>query len=185
MGRPSNRAQRRAEICAAVERVLAVHGLGGATITAIAAEAGVAPGLLHHHFDDREALMTAVVEAMEARFRGVVKGGGLHAYVDEALAIRGAAGKATAAAWVGLFAEAVRSRSVSRAVRRFMRRELARLTTLFEAEGLPATEAEAAAAGTLSCIVGCLVFGALMPGKAVGFAAPFVRAAVEATVGRA
>jgi hypothetical protein len=43
-------------------------------------------------------------------------------------------------------------------------------------------DAEQAAAGILSLIVGCLVFGALMPGRAVGFAAPSTRATLEAVL---
>ena len=44
MGRPSNRAERRAQILAAFATVLADHGYAGATITAVANEAGLTPG---------------------------------------------------------------------------------------------------------------------------------------------
>jgi AcrR family transcriptional regulator len=40
---------------AAFARVLAGHGYAGATIASIAAEAGVAPGLVHHHFSGTTA----------------------------------------------------------------------------------------------------------------------------------
>src|SRR5262249_8644759 len=50
MGRPSNRAKRREEIVRAFAKVLANHGYAGATIAAVAAEAEIAPGLVHHHF---------------------------------------------------------------------------------------------------------------------------------------
>src|SRR5262249_1322148 len=56
MGRPSNREQRRREILQAFAKVLADHGYAGATIAAVATEAGVAPGLVHHHFESKAEL---------------------------------------------------------------------------------------------------------------------------------
>lgn len=75
MGRPSTRVGRRRELALAFERVLAAHGVGGATIAAVAAEAGVAPGLVHHHFRDREDLVLELVRALAARFRGRLTAG--------------------------------------------------------------------------------------------------------------
>ena len=184
MGRPSNRKQRRREIADAFETVLAEHGLGGATVAAVAEEAGCAPGLIHHHFEDREDLMTEVLKALIGRFRAQVPTGEapdafLDAYVDAALSLRPQAGRTAARAWVGVLAEAIRSERVARLLRSILRTELQRLERQFQRSGLTPRDAEQRAAGLVASILGCLVFGAVMPGKATGFAAPFVREAFQ------
>jgi TetR/AcrR family transcriptional regulator, transcriptional repressor of bet genes len=73
MGRPSNRDARRAQIVAAFARVLAAHGYAGATVAAIAAEAGVAPGLVHHHFENKDELLGALLRTLVAAFRERVR----------------------------------------------------------------------------------------------------------------
>ena len=118
MGRPSTRVARRRELALAFERVLAAHGVGGATIAAVAAEAGVAPGLLHHHFRDREDLVLELVRALAARFRGRLAAGRVGgaplsaaqdgpidevaAWIDAALAPTASAGEAGALHDAGL-----------------------------------------------------------------------------------
>lgn len=187
MGRPSNREQKRREIAAAFERALSIHGLGGATITAVAEEAGCAPGLIHHHFEDREDLVSELVRSLMGRFRSELPEGGgprdfLEAYVDRALALRPAAGRTAAKAWVGVFAEAVRSERVGAVLQRALRKELSLLARRFREAGLSESDAEARAAGLLAGIAGCLVLGALMPKTATGFAAPFVRESLAAVL---
>lgn len=180
MARPSNRTEKRREIALAFERALAKHGLGGATMVAIAEEAQVAPGLIHHHFVDREDLARELVRSLIGRFRAQLPKidephAYLEAYIDAALALRAREGRTAAKAWVGLFAEAVRSQSVAQVVRQALSKELDGLAKRFVAMGLTPNEAERQAAGVVSCVVGCLVFGAILPGKATGFAAPFVK----------
>ncbi|HJL41296.1 MAG TPA: TetR family transcriptional regulator [Myxococcales bacterium LLY-WYZ-16_1] len=184
MGRPSNRTERRRYLARAFERALSKHGLGAATVVAVAEEAGVAPGLIHHHFRDREDLVSELVRGLLARFRSQLPAetepaDWLRAYVDAALALRGRQGRVSARAWVGLFAEGVRSARVQGMLQRGLRGELDRVEDQLRRAGLERPDAERAAAGILSLIVGCLVFGAVMPGRAVGFAAPFTRATLE------
>jgi AcrR family transcriptional regulator len=50
-------------ILAAAEEVFARHGLHGAHMAAIAGRAGVAVGTLYNYFEDRDALLGAVVDA--------------------------------------------------------------------------------------------------------------------------
>lgn len=50
---------RRAELVEACARVLAREGAAGASVRAIAAEAGVSPGLVGHYFDGVDALVAA------------------------------------------------------------------------------------------------------------------------------
>jgi hypothetical protein len=65
-------------------------------------------------------------------------------------------------------------------VRRALDAELARIATVAQRAGLSPASAEQLAAGMLSTIVGALVFGAIMPARAQGFAAPWLAAAVAA-----
>ena len=53
MPRKPNTELRRAQIVDALRQVVAVSGYSGATIQAIAAQSGLAPGLIHYHFDDK------------------------------------------------------------------------------------------------------------------------------------
>lgn len=57
-GRPSSR---RASILAAARKVFSTCGFDAGTIRQIAAEAGVAEGLIYHYFDSKEALLDAVI----------------------------------------------------------------------------------------------------------------------------
>jgi len=50
---------RRASLIEATTRVLAAQGAGGASVRAIAVEAGVSPGLVGHYFDGIDALIAA------------------------------------------------------------------------------------------------------------------------------
>jgi len=52
---------RKSAIVAAAHKVFATHGFDAGTIRQIAAEAGVAEGLIYHYFDNKEALLDAVV----------------------------------------------------------------------------------------------------------------------------
>src|SRR5688500_6228205 len=113
MGGPSNREQRRGEILSAFARVLASHGYAGATIAAVAIEAGIAPGLVHHHVESKEELLLALLRAMLGQFRSRVSGyeaeDPLLAYVDGALELDDRADVTAARCWVSLFAEALRN----------------------------------------------------------------------------
>lgn len=74
MGRPSNREARRSEIVAAFARVLADHGYAAATMSAVASEAGIPPGLIHHHFKDKDDLLSTLLETLISGFRDRVEG---------------------------------------------------------------------------------------------------------------
>lgn len=53
----------RGQILAAARRRFAADGFDGATVRAIAGEAGVDPAMINHHFGGKEALFLAAVEA--------------------------------------------------------------------------------------------------------------------------
>lgn len=60
-------AETRALLVCATTRLLARVGYAAVTTSAIAAEAGVTTGALHHHFGTKEALLFAVLDAMNER----------------------------------------------------------------------------------------------------------------------
>lgn len=175
MGRPSNRAERRAQILAAFERVLADHGYAGATITAVAAEADVAPGLIHHHFENKEDLLTSLLEELLRRFRGRVQSyereeDRLMAYVDGALKLDEGADVTAARCWVGLFSEAIRTPTLFAQMQRLLDAEISAVRHRSD-HRLDDREAGA----VLAFVIGSLVLGAFAPEKTAGFAAPGLR----------
>lgn len=64
MARRSNTDERRSQIVAALQAVMAKAGYPGATIAAIARHAGLTPGLVHYHFRDKREILVALVDAL-------------------------------------------------------------------------------------------------------------------------
>jgi TetR/AcrR family transcriptional repressor of bet genes len=182
MPRPSTRDQRRAEILTAFARVLADHGYAGATIAAVAAEAGVAPGLVHHFFEGKHELLTTLLQDLVGRFRArarTYEGEGqqdrLLAYVDGALKLDERADVTAARCWVGLFSEALRDPELFQHLRRLIDAEIG---TIQERSGQKLSAQQAGS--VLAFILGSLVLGAFAPRKTAGFAAPGARVLVGA-----
>jgi len=180
MGRPSNREARRAQILAAFAVELADHGFAGATIAAVADRAGVAPGLLHHHFDNKQDMLESLLGDLVGRFRARLRhyeaeGDAVGAYVDGALKLDERADITAARCWVGLFAEALRSPSLFRSVRRLIDSEI---STIKHRSNGALSDHDASA--VLAFVIGALVVGAFAPRKTAGFAAPAGRALVAA-----
>jgi TetR/AcrR family transcriptional repressor of bet genes len=179
MGRPSNREQKRAEILSAFAHVLADHGYAGATIAAIASKAGIAPGLVHHHFDDKAELLRSLVHDLISKFRQRVRhyetsDDPLLAYVDGALKLD-RADLVAAKCWVGVFAEAVRNPALFRLMRTLLDSEISSIEQ--RSRGRLSSEA---AGSVLAFIIGALVLGAFAPRRTAGFAAPGLRKLVAA-----
>jgi TetR/AcrR family transcriptional repressor of bet genes len=171
MGRPTVRSQRRTHIARAFARVLARHGQGAPTIAAIAEEAGVAPGLVHHHFESKQELFTVLVDELLREFRRRVDAADpadpLEAYVQAALALGHRSDVVAARAWVGVFAEAMADPVLFAKVRRLLDAEVAHV----ERRGRGSLST-AGAGAVVAFVVGALVFGAFAPQKTAGFAAP-------------
>ena len=190
MGRPSKRDERRRELVAAFARVLADHGYAGATVAAVAAEAGVAPGLVHHYFDGKHELLEALLDSLLAGFRARVRGfehegleregegDPLLAYVDGALKLDARADVTAARCWVGVLAEAVRDPALFRRVRGMVDVEIAAIQ---RRSGGRLSDHDAGA--ILAYILGALVLGAFAPKKVAGFAAPGLRRLVASLGG--
>ena len=159
---------------------MAHHGYAGATIASVAAEAGLAPGLVHHHFESKDDLLTSLLQDLVSRFRERVRryeseNDKLRAYVDGALRLDEHADVVAAKCWVGVFAEAVRNPALFAQVRRLIDAELDAIRRRSDGR-FAAHEAGC----VLAFIIGSLVLGAFAPRKTAGFAAPGLQRLVAA-----
>jgi TetR/AcrR family transcriptional repressor of bet genes len=167
MARSSNTEARRTEITGALLAVIARHGYEKATIQAIAAQAGLAPGLIHYHFKHKQeilvSLIAAMAEAANARYAAVLgdqvePAARLRAYLHARLGLGEGAAPEIVAAWVMIGAEAVRQPEVRTVYQRMVADELALLTTLLgdclRAAGRSAEVAAPLAAGLAALIAG-------------------------------
>ncbi len=194
MGRPSNTEQRRAEIVDALLSVMAKTGYDNATVTAIAKEAGLTSGLLHYHFENKQAILVALVErlvsGLEARVEARLEEAGndsrarIHALIDAHVAIDDGADPRAVAAWVVVAAEAVRQPDVRRLYSRQIKTTLERLSSLIgeclKKERRETRAASSIAAATLSAIEGAYMLSTAAPNiLPKGYAAPSLRKMVD------
>jgi TetR/AcrR family transcriptional repressor of bet genes len=139
MPRKPNGPARQAEMVAALQKVMARVGYEKATIQAIAREAGLAPGLVHYHFHNKQEILICLVAAIadyaKERFAHVAESAvapdaRLDAYLKARLGLGDGASAERVAAWVMIGAEAVRQPEVREIYQRILGEELAGLTTL-------------------------------------------------------
>lgn len=180
MGRRSVREVRRAELTAAFARVLAHHGYAGATIAAVAEEAGVAPGLVHHHFKGKADLLESLLEHLVAAFRKRTAGkeqgeASLAAWLAAAVELGDGAEPDAARCWVGVLAEAVRAPEFGAKVRRLVDTEIEGIQRRSRRRLGPQD-----AAALLAFVLGALVMGAFAPRRTAGFAGPAARKLLRA-----
>jgi len=69
MPRPSNTDARKAEIVEALLTVMTERGYRGASVSEIARAAGLAPGLVHYHFENKQEILLALVARLEGSLR--------------------------------------------------------------------------------------------------------------------
>jgi TetR/AcrR family transcriptional repressor of bet genes len=165
MARTSNSSTRRTEIVRALQTVMARQGYEKATIQAIAAEAGLPPGLLHYHFKSKQdmlvSLVTTLADVGQQRFAQLAADVTdpmlrLRAYIDARLALGPGAAPEIVAAWVMIATEAVRQPEVRAAFQRAVVAELDLVTSLVAdcQHGQQKTPARHVAAGLLALIEG-------------------------------
>lgn len=164
MGRKSNTGERRAQITAALLAVMAEKGYEGASIQAIARQAGLTPGLIHYHFKTKQEILLATVDQLVAGARAryesaLVKAGTpaeqLRALVHARLALGDGADEAAVSAWVMIGAEAVRQPEVRLAYQAVIEEQLALITKLLKSAGLKkGLNAEHVAAGLVAMMEG-------------------------------
>ncbi|HBQ15033.1 MAG: TetR/AcrR family transcriptional regulator [Sandaracinaceae bacterium] len=193
MPRPSNTTERRGEIVEAMLRVMAARGYAKASVSAIAARAGLTPGLVHYHFRNKQEILLALVERIAAAVRDRFEARAsqaetprarLHAFLDAHLAAGEGADPDAVACWVALGTEALTEPKVGEAYREVVRGQLGVLTTLVEdalrAEGADPEHAPRLAAGLFAAIEGAFRLSVIAPGAIPeGSAAETVRAMAD------
>lgn len=188
MARPSNHVERRAQIVQALLEVMATSGYDGATVSSIAEAAGLAPGLVHYHFENKQEILLALGEELvrRVRARSAARASSakddwerLFAFTDAHVALGRDADPYAAAAWVVLGAEALRQPEVRRLYQRATRDNLAELEGLLRpllaSEGCAPSQAPDIAATLLSTIEGAYQLGVVARAAPRGFAAPMLR----------
>lgn len=191
MARPSNSAARRDQIAAALARLLPTTGFAGATTKAIAREAGLSPGLVHHHFTDKGEILVAVVDRLAtalaarapARDAAVPPHTQVHDLLDAWLQPGPGDDPTAVACWAALGAEAVRHPAVAEVYRSAVEAHVARLATALAAAAPHRSpqEVRAVAASLHATIEGSFRLHASAPGVIPpGSAAATLRGLVDA-----
>jgi len=170
MPRKPNTELRRQQIVAGLLKTIATQGYTGATVQAIAAAAGLAPGLVHYHFHDKREILVTLVDQLTGyasqRFqaRAVLAVNAeerLRAYIDARLAYGSDANPDAVAAWVMIGAEAVRDPDVREVYQRAVREEFALVRKLLRAclveAGKRVRKLDAFAAALLAFVEGVFV----------------------------
>src|SRR5262245_55843979 len=190
MARPSNTDARREQIVEGLLTVMAERGYAAATVAAVAKAAGLAPGLVHYHFDDKQEILLALVETLGRRVRArrdrlVTHARSprarLFAAIDALLAPGDGADARAVACWVAIGAESVRQPAVRKQYRGLVREAIREfeslITDTLRSEGRPASRAGVAAAGLMAAVEGCFRLAAAAPDAIpAGSAAGLVRA---------
>lgn len=194
MARVSNTDERRAQIAAAMVRVVAREGYERASVHEIAREAGLAQGLIHYHFrrklDVLLAMQDHVVERHLARIarwtsRGETPIAKVRAFIDCHLARGAEEDHEALACWIALSAEALRDAEVRAGFDRAVRTLVAQLEVAVRDE-LRAREhdtrrARAIATAVFASIQGYYALHGASPGLIPrGSAAPAVHALTDA-----
>jgi TetR/AcrR family transcriptional regulator, transcriptional repressor of bet genes len=121
MARVSNTDERRAQIAAAMVRVVAREGYERASVHEIAREAGLAQGLVHYHFRRKLDVLLAMQELVVARHlarivrwtsRAETPLARVRAFIDCHLARGAEEDHEALACWIALSAEALRDAEV-------------------------------------------------------------------------
>lgn len=122
MARPSNTVERRAQITAALGKVMARQGYDGASIGDVAQAARLTPGLVHYHFKNKQEILLALLQDLAERHlagldeRLLKAGDGprakLSAFIDFHLGLGADADPEALACWILLSGEALREPKV-------------------------------------------------------------------------
>lgn len=189
MPRPSNTEDRRREIVRALLRLLGSVGYDGASIQAIAREAGLSSGLVHYHFANKQEILLELASTLERNVaeRYSARCGPddppwsrLDAFIDARLALGDDADMEAVRCWAVVSAEALRRPALRSLYQSAIDAESEQLRALVRAvlrdQGLDLRGASSKAAGLLSAIHGALHLGVSGARFPKGFAAPTVRA---------
>ena len=197
MGRPKNTAQRRAQIVNGLLEVMSERGYEGASVVAIAEAAQLTPGLVHYHFETKQAILVALVARLAAtvtqRYEqrreraGDSAAAQLDAWIEAHLALGSDADRDAVAAWVFIGAESIRQPEVREVYERAVAQRIEQVQALLRAALVEAQRSTRRLA-KLAALVVATVEGAYQLGIAVpeqlprGFAAPTLERAVRAWI---
>lgn len=190
MARPSNRTERRAQIVDGLLTVVAAQGYERASVAQIAAAAGLAAGLVHHHFGNKREVLLALVETLEHRLeaRYGTAGGqdGLLALIGVWLARGEGSDPRAVAAWVAIGSEAVFLPEVREVFEAALGRLTVRARTLaaewIASVGSPA-DPDAVASLVVAAIHGAFLVSVAAPGlNRPGWSAETLEAALTAWI---
>ena len=174
MARPSNTAERRAQITAALVKVMAKQGYDGASIGDVAKAARLSPGLVHYHFKSKQDILLAVLDDLAVRhlagldLRLAAAGNdpraALGAFIDFHLGLGADADPERLACWILLSAEALRTPKVrvrfAKALEAIQTRLVGLIQGGVEQRVFACPAVEAAASALLATIQGYFVLAA-------------------------
>ena len=188
MSRTSNTQHRRRQIALALQQVMATKGYDGASIHDIASAAQLTPGLVHYHFQNKQAILLALLDHLvevqdqriEEQLEGKVGLVSVDAFIDAHLALGRSADPEALACWIALSGEALRQKEVGAAFGKALQRFRDRLVQiLVEGDTTGAFRCQdpaSSASAIFACIQGYFSLAAtarqLIP---KGSAAPAVR----------
>lgn len=120
MAHPPNTQERRQQIALALQQVMAKKGYDGASIQDIAAAAGLAPGLVHYHYKNKQAILLALLdqlaerqsERLQQHLAGTSGLAALDAFINAHLALGRSANPEVLSCWIALTGEAIRQPEV-------------------------------------------------------------------------
>lgn len=174
MPRPSNTAERRAQITGALKKVMAKHGYDGASVADIAKAARLTSGLVHYHFESKREILLAAVRDLAGRHGGgletrleSVRGDPMaevQAFLDYHLGLGADADPEALACWVLFSGEALRDPKVRLEVEGALGKMASRLEEIIrrgtEAGQFSCEDAGAAAGALVALIQGYFVLAA-------------------------
>jgi TetR/AcrR family transcriptional repressor of bet genes len=193
MPRQSNTEERRAAIVKALLAAIGEHGYAKATIQVIARHAGLAPGLIHYHFESKREILVELMKTMNqfaaarhAELAAQAKTPQQHlvAYLHSRMGKGDGANPEAVSAWVMIGAEAVRDAEVRELFSAIIEQEIALARSLI-ADCLAAQGKRTRRAGELAVALLAFMEGAFQLSSAArdvmpkGYAAQMAQQLVE------
>ncbi len=132
MSRSSNTELRRKQIVQGLMAIMAEDGYDGATIPLIAKAAGLTPGLIHYHFNNKQSILIALIDhlndSVQKRFLELTKKNDgaeqLRAFIQAYVGLGKGSDARAVACWIAIGAEAVRQSEVRTAYQRVTKIQL-------------------------------------------------------------
>jgi TetR/AcrR family transcriptional regulator, transcriptional repressor of bet genes len=199
MGRHPNTEQRQTQIVTALMKVIARKGYAGASIQEIAQEAGLAPGLIHYHFESKQEILLALFNRLETLVNQRMESGirklgrvdpliALDALIDAFLALDNTSDQLSVRCWTMISAEAVYNSTLSRAFKKVIHTQLQHIERVvqlaFDAKAKK-EKAQIAAAAILAAIHGSFLLASTAPGAIpTGSAASSVKLMARGLLGK-